>query len=599
MPAEAWITSFIILLVLALLVATRRAPGVILSGGLTALLVFPVPIDSGWKIGVLSIQEGLAGFSNEGVITVAVLYVVAAALRETGGLGWAAGKILGRPKTLIGAQIRLMGPAALMSAFLNNTPLVAMLLPLVDDWAKKCRLSVSKLLIPLSFASILGGACTLIGTSTNLIVNGWLIQETNQPGFGMFEIALVGVPCALVGLIFLLLFSRKLLRDRTPVIDLEEGGRRYTVEMIVVPGSPIAGKTIEAAGLRHLPGLYLMEIDRDDLILPAVSSNIKLNENDRLIFVGVIESVVDLQKIRGLSPATKQVYKLDEPRVSRVLLEAVVSDSCPLVGMSIREGRFRSRYNAAVIAVARQGHRIDSKVGDIVLRPGDTLLLEARASFADQQRNSSYFYLVSKIPDSSPPRFDKAPLAALILALMVASVTSGLLSMLQASMIAAGLMILARCCTATAARRSVDLQILIVIAASLGLGKAMQVSGLAESLGDFLIGLIGQSPTTALAVLFAMTTVLANVVTTKAGAVLMLPIALAASAALGLNFMPFAVAVMIAAATAAATPIGYPTNMMVFGPGGYHFTDYLKVGLPMSLLIGVTSVLIIPVFWPY
>ena len=585
---EAWLTLGVLVSVLGTLATTRRAPDVVVLAGLALLLV----------TGVLNPGEALAGFANEGVIAIGALFAVAAGLRETGVTSWAGRRLLGRPRSLLAAQLRIMLPTGVMSAFMNNTPLVAVLLPVVNDWATERRFSVSKLLIPLSFASILGGACTLIGTSTNIVANGWLIGE-GRGGLGMFEIAKVGLPCALVGIGFVLLAGRWLLPDRRPPFSAQDDPRSYTVEMTVEPDGPLVGETVEEAGLRHLPGMYLMEIEREGEVIPAVAPTEKLHTDDRLVFVGVVESIVDLQKIRGLAPATEQVFKLDAPRSRRTLVEAVVSDSCPLVGLTIRAGRFRTRYDAVVIAVARSGRRINRKIGDIVLRPGDTLLLEALPSFADQQRNSRDFFLVSTISGSTPPRHERAPVAALVLLVLVAAVATGWLSMVKASLLAAALMIGTRCCTASAARRSVNWQVLLVIAASIGIGKAMEVSGLALMVAEGLVPLVHGEKIVVLIIVYGLTAVLAGLVTAQSGAVLMLPIAYQVSETVGADFMPFAIAVMVAAATTVATPIGYATNLMVYGPGGYRYSDYLRIGAPLSILVGAIALVMIPRVWEF
>ncbi len=598
MTGDAVVTLCVLVLVLGLLMFTRRAPDAILWSGLGLLVVAPVPSTEGWRVGVLSVEQAFAGLANEGVITIGLLFVVAAALRDTGGLNWLAGFALGRPSTLWAAQNRIVWPTAVASGFINNTPLVAMLLPVIDQWSKRQSLSASKLLMPLSYASILGGACTLIGTSTNLIVNGWLISETDHPGLGMFDIAWVGVPVAVVGCTYILVAYRWLLPERKPPLDLGADLRRYTVEMVVEPSSELAGKTVEEAGLRSLPGLYLIEIDRDEELVSAVSRDTRLKENDRLVFAGVIDSVVDLQAIRGLRPATDQVFKFSEKRTNRILVEAVISNSSPFNGHTVREGRFRTLYNAAVIAVARNGAQIRRKIGDIRLRAGDTLLLEARPSFLEQQRNRRDFYLVSAISGSPPIQHHRAWISISVLVLMVMLVALNVLSMLKAALIAAGLMLITRCVNASTARRAVDLPVLLVIAAALGLGKAMQVSGLAGILGELLRDSVGNSPTAMLAAIYGLTMVLAGVITAKAAALLVLPIALVAAADLGVSYMPFVIAVMVASATTVATPIGYPTNLMVLGPGGYRFTDYLFFGGPLSLLIWFLAVSVIPLFWP-
>jgi di/tricarboxylate transporter len=586
---EAWYSIAVITLCFGMLALTRYSADTVMVGGLTLLLV----------AGVLSPEQALAGLANEGMVTVGVLYVVVAGLRETGGIDWIAHSVLGRPRSIQQAQIRLMAPVAAMSAFLNNTPVVAMFIPAVSSWAKRHRLSVSRLMIPLSYASIAGGTCTLIGTSTNLVVNGLLIKETGSSGLALLELAWVGVPILLMLFMTVLLGSRWLLPLRAPAISRDHDAREYTVEMLVEDGSVLSGKTIEQAGLRQLPDMFLIEIDRNGQIMPAVSSHEILRDGDRLVFAGAVESVVDLQKIRGLKPASNQIYKLGSSRQDRVLVEAVVSESCRLVGKSVCEGRFRNVYNAVIIAVARNGRRINHKIGDIVLRPGDQLLLEAHHSFAVQQRNSRDFFLVSEIEDTTPTQHHKAALAMSILVLMVISVTAGWLSMLKASLLAAGLMILTGCTTGRAARRSVDWQILIVIAASFGLGSALQITGAAEHIAVSLIQLAGGSPTISLAFMFVVTALLTAVATNNAAAVIMFPIALTTANNLGVSVLPFVITLMIAASASFATPIGYQTNLMVFGVGGYRFTDYLRIGVPLTLLVGLTTIVVVPLVWRF
>lgn len=598
MTPEAWTTLAVLAAVVATLVIRQRAPDATMLGGLTLLLVLPVRIEGTWRFGVLDVSDGLSGFANPGVVVLGALFVVAAGLRETGAVSWIGQRLLGRPKSMFSAQLRIMLPTAAMSAFMNNTPVVAMLLPVIGDWSRKHRLAASHLLLPLSFASIFGGACTLIGTSTNVIVANWLSREVGYD-LGMFEIAKVGLPCAVLGLLFVLAFGRWLLPRRGEIIDDLQDTRQYTVEMVVDEAGPLVGRTIEQAGLRHLPGMYLMEIDRGGHLIPAVSPTESLHASDRLVFVGVVESVVDLQKIRGLIPAPDQLFKLDEPRTQRTLVEAVVSDSCPVAQQTIRGGRFRSRYNAVVIAVSRNGRRIRRKVGDIVLHAGDTLLLETGPGFIEQQRNSRDFYLVSSVADSTPPRHERAPLAMLILGLMVIAVTANWLSMLQASLVAGILMILTRCCTASVARRSVDWQVLVLIGAALGIGRAMQTTGLAQSIGIELLNITGNQPMMALVVIYGLTIVLSNVITAKAAAVLMLPLALAASQGVDAQPMPFVMVVMIGAATSLATPVVYPTNLMVYGPGGYRFWDYLRIGVPLHVLLGIATLWLTPIIWPF
>jgi di/tricarboxylate transporter len=586
---QGWFSLGVVVLCFALFALTRAAPDIVTSAGLTLLLLF----------GVITPTEGLAGFSNEGMLTVAVLYVVVTGLTETGAVGWIVQTLLGRPGSPAHARLRLMAPVAALSAFLNNTPVVAIFIPAVEDWAKRHRLELSRLMIPLSYASIAGGTCTLIGTSTNLVVNGLYTTRTDAPGFGLFELAWVGLPVVATVLIYLLTAGQWLLPRRLSAAASYEDVRQYTAEMLVPKDSPLAGKSVEDAGLRQLPGMFLVEIDRDGRCIPAVSSYEVLQAGDRLVFAGILDSVVDLQRTRGLRPATDQVFKLSGPRQDRCFVEAVLSDKCPLIGKSVREGRFRTRYNAVIIALNRNGERVNRKIGDIALHAGDTLLLECRASFVEQQRNSRDFLLVSQLGDTHPLNHDRAPTAIAIVAGMVLSVTVGWLSMLEAALLAAGLMILTRCTYGRTARRAPDWQVLVVIATSFGIGAALEKTGAASFVAGGLIGLAGGDAWLSLALVFLATALLTSLATNNVAAVLVFPIALQTAAAMQVDPAPFVVTLMIAASASFATPIGYQTNLMVLNVGGYRFADFLRVGMPLTLLVGVVTVTVVPAFWRF
>ncbi|NEQ33562.1 MAG: SLC13 family permease [Leptolyngbya sp. SIO4C5] len=549
--------------------------------------------------GILDEEAALAGFSNSGMITVAVLYIVVTGLQQTGSLAWISQRVLGLPKSERAALWRLMAPVMGLSAFLNNTPVVAMFIPVVSDWCRKLQISPSKLMIPLSYAAIFGGICTLIGTSTNLVVNGLLIESTDLPGMGLLDIAWVGVPCAIAGTVFLLLAQRWLLPNRQSSFSSIEESRQYTVEMVVAQSSPLAGKTVEQAGLRHLPGLYLAEIMRGEQLLPAVSPRETLREQDQLIFVGVIDSIVDLQRLRGLQPATDQVFKLEVPRTERCLIEAVVSNTCPLVGRTIREGQFRTRYNAVVLAVARNGERLVGKIGDIRLQAGDVLLLEAPPQFLEQRRVSRDFYLINGVPDSEPLRHEKAALAVGILTAMVLLAALGWLSMLKAAILAAIAMLLTGCCSPSQSLRNIEWSVLLVIGAALAMGKALEVTGAAGAIAASFVGLAGDNAWVSLVMVYGITTLLTEVITNNAAAALVFPIALSLAQTLGVNFMPFVIAIMVAASASFSTPIGYQTNLMVYGPGGYKFTDFMRVGIPLNLLFWLITVIVTPLVYPF
>jgi di/tricarboxylate transporter len=589
MTLEAWFVIAVVVLCFGLLASNRFPPDIILMAGLTLLLLS----------GVINPGEALSGFSNEGMVTVAVLYVVISGFRETGGIDWMVQTLLGSVSSLRHAQFKVMAPVAALSAFLNNTPVVAIFIPALEDWAKRYRLSVSKLMLPLSYAAIAGGTCTLIGTSTNLVVNGLLQSETQLPAFEIFDLAWIGVPVTLTTFSYVLIAQRWLLPERRPVISRYIDVREYTVEMQVEPGGPLIGKNIEQAGLRQLPGLFLVEIERAGRILTAVSSYETLQENDQLVFVGVVDSVIDLQRIKGLKPATNQVFKLESPHEDRCLTEAVISNRSPLVGKTVREGRFRAIYNAAIIAIARNGEKLPGKIGNIKLRAGDTLLMVSHRSFSEQQKNSKDFYLVSSLHDAHPIRHERAPIAIAILIGMVLMAAGGWLSMLEAAMLAAGLMIVSRCTTGRIARRAIDWQVLVVIAASFGIAHGLENSGAASTMALWFVSFAHDSCVAALSIIFITTALLSALATNNAAAVLMFPVALSVAEKLDVSFLPFAITLMVAASASFATPIGYQTNLMVFGAGGYHFKDYLVFGLPLTLFVGVLTVALVPLVWRF
>jgi di/tricarboxylate transporter len=491
----------------------------------------------------------------------------------------------------------MLAPAAL-SAFMNNTPVVALMVPAIRDWAKKHRLSVSKLLMPMNDAVVLGGLCTLIGTSTNVVVSG-LVAAKRGHGLGMFDITWLGVPLLLAGLVYLVIASKHLLKDRRPPVSESDDPRQYSLEMLVEAGSPLVGRTIEEAGLRGLGGVYLMEIDRGGHVIAAVAPSERLESGDRLVFVGVVDSVVELQKIRGLRPATDQVFKLDDPRSERVLVEAVVSSSCPLVGSTIRGGRFRSTYDAVVIAVARDGERLRMKIGDITLEPGDTLLLEASPGFLERQRSNRHFYLVSEVSGFTPPRHDQAWIACTVLAGMVLAAALELVPMVAAALVAAAVMLATRCLSSNEARRSIEWESLLLIAASFGLAKAMEKTGLDEAVARSTIAAAGDHPHAVLAAIYFVAMLFTELMSNNAAAVLVFPIAWQTAADMGLNPMPFVMAITVAASCGFATPMGYQTNLMIYGPGGYKFSDYVRFGGPLNLLVMALTVALAPIIWPF
>ncbi len=612
---------------------TTAAPDAVLCGGL-ALLV---------ACGIVSLDAALDGLGNPGLAAVGVLFAVAEGLRQTGAVEYAGRQLLGRPSGVASAVLRVTAPAAVVSAVLNNTPVVAAALPVVSDWAKRHGMSPSKVLMPLSFAAVLGGMCTLVGTSTLLVLDGELRKlvgpdGVRHPGLELFDITWVGLPCAILGVAYLAFASNWLLPERTPAGENLRDTREYAVEMTLQPGSPMVGETVEGAGLRHLPGAYLLEIVRDapaaetpgagapadrpapeqdgppgaaagppraaiveEQVLAAVGPNERLRAGDRLVFVGAVDSVKDLRRLPGLTPAADQTFKLDAPargQGARQLVEAVVSDGYPFLDRTVRESRFRTQYNAAIIAVARGGTRVPGKIGDIRLRPGDTLLLEAPPGFVTLRRFGEHFFLVSGVADSVPPRFHKAWIARIILAAMIAAMFFGVAPALAAA-VACGAMIFSRCMLISEARRAVDWSVLITMAAGLGLGAALHSSGTDDYLAHYLSGFAGANARGQLATVFLLTAVLANLITAKAAGVLMFGIAVAVADGLNLEPLPFVIAVMAAASGVFAGPVGFQTNLMVYGPGGYRTSDYLRLGLPLTGLVFAVSMAVIPLVWPF
>ena len=591
---EAWVVLMIVALMGYALVRNLAGPDTVLLGGMTLLMTMSVFSDS-----FLNPGQAIASFGNQGLGTIAVLFVVAEGLTQTGAMGLIGQTVLGRPRHVAVAQVRLMLPVTVFSAFLNNTPIVAMFIPVVQDWAKKTGISASKMLIPLSYAAILGGSCTLIGTATNLVVYG-MLDEPMRQRMGMFTITAVAGPAALAGIVYILLASRRLLPDRTPVRQDFEDARRYTVEMLVEDGSTIDGKSIEQAGLRHLPGAYLAEVERGQDRIVAVGPQQILRSGDRLIFVGVVESMRDLQKIRGLIPATDQIFKLSSRRPERRLVEAVVSGSCPLIGKSIREGRFRTVYNAVVIAVYRNGEQIAQKIGDIVLKAGDTLLIEAHPHFVDSQRNNRDFFLVSAVADSQPLRHDRVPLALALLLAMVVLVTIGWMELLNAALLVAGVMVATGCCSPSEARGSVNLRVLLAIGSALAIGKNLETTGAAGVMGDWLVEALQSrlGPWGVLAAVYLFATGFNTVIGAAGAAALIFPIAKAAADGMGVDFMPFTVVIMMASSGSYAS-VAYQTNLMVYGAGGYRFTDYIRMGLPLNFIVMIVVLSLVPWIWPF
>lgn len=590
MSSDGWITLAVVVATFVALVRNWAPPDMLFMAGAALLALF----------GVITPKEAFAGFANEGMLTVAVLFVVAAGLEQTGVLSLVGHHVLGRARSDRSALLRLSTIVVPSSAFLNNTPIVAMFMPIVMDWCRRNEVAPSKLLIPLSYLAILGGTCTLIGTSTNLVVHGLLLQN-GLPGMSLFEITPLGIPYATVGVVYLLTMGRWILPERKELIEqLGESRREYMLDMLVQPDCRLAETTVEAAGLRRLPGLFLIEIVRREKIITPVGPDEVIRAYDQLVFTGVVSSVVELQKIEGLVPIADPAYESSPPQqLKRRMCEAVISADSPLIGQTIRDADFRATYGAAVVAVHRGGSRVQQKVGDIRLEPGDTLLLQTQPHFVRAHRNDPAFYLVSDVEHWRPVRRHRAWVAFVLFVVLLALMTTNVLPTLIGASLIAVAMIATGCLSAGEARQSVELQVLITIAASFGIGAALEKSGAAAQIADMLVRLtMGWGTVASLVSIYLITSIITELITNNAAAVLLFPICVETARLTGSDARPFIMALTFAASASLMTPIGYQTNMMVYGPGGYRFSDFIRVGAPLHLILLVVATVLIPWIWP-
>ncbi|ASK61070.1 SLC13 family permease [Virgibacillus phasianinus] len=552
--------------------------------------------------GILTVDEALSGFSNEGMLTVALLFIVAGTVQKSGLIDRMMERLLKNSRNHTDSMLRFFVPTSAFSAFLNNTPIVVTFTPIIKKWCENRGIAPSKFLIPLSYATILGGMITLMGTSTNLVVHG-LMLDYGLDGFSLFTLTVVGIPVALIGLVYLFTIGYKLLPDNKGFgQQIKEDSKEYIAEMQVTQDFGHLGRRVEQAGLRDLKGLYLIEIIRDDFqrISPVRSTTV-IQSGDRLIFTGLISTIADLQKIKGLELETGTNFDLDDLKDGSInLVDAVVSNQSSLLSKSIKQSQFRSRYDAGVIAVHRNNERIRSKIGDIVLKPGDSLLLVAGTDFVEKYQQSNDFFVVSSLdtPASLNQNAKKGWFSILILFAMIMTVTLGWLSMFKATALAVLVFLSTKVITPQEAKKYVHFNVLLLIASSLGIGTAMMKTGLADWIAAVLLD-FGEplGIVVILFIIYILTNVFTEIITNSAAAVIMLPIGIEMAQTLAIDPIGIAVLIAIAASASFVTPIGYQTNLIVYGPGGYKFTDYVKVGFPLSLLVMVTSVFIIYNVW--
>jgi len=588
MTVDAWVTLGVLVALLVVL-ATERVSALSAMGAAVMVLLFAR---------VITEDQAVGGLSNSAPVTIAALYVLAGAASATGALGSLTDRLVGGGRSRRAEIGRLAGSTAFMSAFVPNTPLVAMLAPRVVAWCRRTGRSPSAFLMPLSYAAVFGGVVTLMGTSTNLVVSD-LLAANGDERLGLFEITPTGLAVAVVGVLAMVALVPFLLRDRAAVDEsLLETARRFTVAMRVTAGGPLPGKTVAEGGLRNLQGVFLVAVERGGEIEQA-TPDLRLHSGDTLYFTGDVSRIIDLQAMQGLVSAEQPHLNGTVDGLDASLFEAVVSERSELAGATLRDVGFRARFGAAVLAIHRASEQVPGKLGSIPLRPGDVLLVLAHRDFSTTWRSGSDFSVIAALDEPPPPRPARAWLVSIVFLAMIALTATEVLSLLEASIAAAASMIVLRVISPREARRAVNLNVVLMMALSVPLGSAVASSGLAIEVAKFLgnvgdpfgdVGLLG-------AVLIA-TMILTEPLSNNGAAAVMFPIAVATALDAGLDPRAFVVAVLIGASCSFLTPIGYQTNMMVYGLGGYRFGDFARLGAPLTLITAATTLLVLPIAMP-
>lgn len=585
----SFILLTIILMMLALIFEVSR-PEVIIF---IALSIFMLS-------GVLSVEEALKGFSNEGMLTIALLFIVAAAIQKCGLADRVITKLLGESKSKRWSLFKILTPVVGFSAFLNNTPIVITLTPILRKWCSENNLSPSKFLLPLSYATILGGTLTLIGTSTNLVVHGMLLQLGFE-GLSFFQIGIVSFPAVILGLVYIIIIGYKILPNHRVMSDtVKDQTREYLSQMVVKENFPFMNRSVEDAGLRRLKGLYLIEIIRDTEKISPVKSTTIIKNGDRLIFTGLISTIAELEQMQGLQLETGSELTLNMLRNGQTqLVEAVVSHHSSLLYKRIKDSHFRSQFDAGVLAVHRHSERVVSKIGDITLKTGDTLLLLCGPDFDRKIMHSNDFYITT--PLHTPPILEdqrKGWFSVITLVIMIILVTFNLISMFKAMTLTVILLLLIKVITPEEAMKSVHFQVLLLIASAFGIGTALLKSGTATFLAEGIVHIV--QPYGLIAVIgsmYMLTNILTEMITNSAAAVIMFPISIEVASQMHVDPISIVIAITLAASASFSTPIGYQTNLIVYGPGGYKFKDYLKVGIPLNIIVMVSTLAMIKIIW--
>jgi di/tricarboxylate transporter len=586
MGVDAVLTIAVLLVTVALIAREVFSPDFLLLGALLVLAV----------AGVLTPAQVLAGFSNPAIATIAGLFLVAAGIRATGLIDRVTQAMFGEGASLRSVLARTTTLSAVGSAFMSNTAIVAIGIPTLDQWAREHEISPSKLLIPLSYASIIGGVSTLIGTSTNLVMDG-LMRQNGIAGLGFFELAVVGVPVLAVGILYLTFLAPRILPARVSPETPTEDANEFVTDVEVDESSDLVGQTVEDAGLDEVQELYLVRIQRRASVVIPVEPGERLASGDRLTIAGDLEHIVELAHLEGIETVTTADPPVEEPTWE--MYRAVIPRGSPLVGTRLKEAEFRARYNASVVAVQRRGEDVEERVGEARLRAGDTIILEASPDFDETHRTYNELFVMSPLRGRRPREPHKQGVAAGLLVGMIAAAATGLLALPIASPVAGLLMIITGCVSPDEARRSVNWSVLVAVGSAIGIASALDVSGAAAVLGQGIAMLADVVGTWGLLLgVFFGTVILTELIINQAAAALMFPVVIALANTQGLDPRPLVLTATVAASMSFSTPLNYQTNLMVYGPGKYRFTDFTKVGVPLQLLLSFVAVAIIQYVWP-
>ena len=581
----AWITIATVLTMFTVLLFTKLRADLVFLGAISILFV----------TGVLSAKEAFSGFSSTSVVIIGVLFVVVAGLTHTGVLQWIVKHLLGQPNSYSKAVVRLMLPVAALSSFLSNTTVVALFVGIVKMWAKKLNVSPSKLLIPLSYASGMGGVCTLIGTPPNLIISGLYAENTGHT-MNVLATTIPGLFCLFVGVLSIIAM-RKLLPDRKAPEAAFESTSDYTVELLVPSDNPHIGQTIAEAGLNDVRGGSLIEIVHFDDITTPVPDDELIMGGDRLVFAGQIDEILDLKKSHGFVNADHHIFTMSEVDTDRQLRTAYVNFGSSLINTKIGGSSFEKDNNMILVAVARRGKRIDESPRDVVLQAGDTLLLECPPNVnvqTDHLSSQLQFFDSAQVPNIGKKTF----ISTTIMIAMVVLSALNVIPLLQCAFLAAMAMLLLRCCNVDQAMKSINWEILMVFAGSVVLGVAIQKTGIAERLAFSILDVCGTNPIVVMTAICFVGTFITEFISNTAAGAMFFPIMYQAAEKLGYEPYPFLIALMISVSSSFATPIGSPTHMLVYGPGGYRFSDFMRIGLLMNLIILAANILIVNIVYP-